>query len=71
MPTGTVRWFDNRERGFGFIAPDGGGEGDDVYVHISGVAKHVVKLHPGQRVTFETEPGRRGGVKAVGVTPIE
>ena len=61
---GTVKFF-NASKGFGFIAPDGGGK--DVFVHISAVEKAGLRsLDEGMRVTFETEPDKLGkGPKAV------
>jgi len=64
MTTGIVKFF-NTTKGFGFITPDDGGK--DVFVHISAVqASGMDGLTDGQRVSFETEPDKRGkGPKAV------
>ncbi len=51
MATGTVKWF-NATKGFGFIAPDGGGK--DVFVHVSAVQKAGLRtLNEGQKVEYE------------------
>lgn len=62
--TGTVKFF-NSEKGYGFITPDDGSK--DVFVHISAVERSGMQgLQDGQRVSFETEPDKRGkGPKAV------
>ncbi|MDR1266248.1 MAG: cold shock domain-containing protein [Propionibacteriaceae bacterium] len=56
MPEGKVRFYD-AEKGFGFIAKDGGG---DVYLRASVLPDGVVTLRPGQRVEFGVAEGRRG-----------
>ena len=68
VATGTVRWF-SRVRGYGFIAPDAGG--DDVFVHFSNVADGGHRqLDEGCRVSFETKATGKG-VEAVNVTMTE
>jgi cold shock protein len=67
MAQGTVKWF-NEEKGFGFIAQDGGGK--DVFVHYSEIdAAGFRSLNEGQRVEFEVGQGAKGpqatGVKIV------
>ena len=53
-----MKFFDP-EKGFGFIAPDGGGK--DVFVHISAVERAgLTGLADNQKVTFEIESGRDG-----------
>lgn len=65
MPAGTVKWF-NAEKGFGFIAQDGGGP--DVFVHYSQInANGYRELQEGQRVLFETQQGKKG-IEATGVS---
>ena len=54
---GTVKWF-NSEKGFGFIAVDGG---SDVFVHYSAIQMDGYKsLEEGQRVEFEVTQGQKG-----------
>lgn len=51
MATGTVKWF-NPTKGYGFIAPDEGG--NDVFVHISEVQKAGMQtLRENQKLSFE------------------
>ncbi|HTT84699.1 MAG TPA: cold-shock protein [Rhizomicrobium sp.] len=58
MTTGTVKFF-NSTKGFGFIAPEGGGK--DVFVHATAVeAAGLRSLSEGQRVSFEIQPDKRG-----------
>ena len=58
MAQGTVKWF-NAEKGFGFIAQDGGGA--DVFVHFSAIqADGYRSLYENQRVEFEVTEGQRG-----------
>ncbi|WP_082735770.1 cold-shock protein [Polycladidibacter stylochi] len=61
---GIVKFF-KLDKGFGFITPDEGP--NDVFVHISAVERSGLNnLFSGQRISFETEPDRRGkGPKAV------
>ncbi len=58
MAQGTVKWF-NAEKGYGFIAQDGGGP--DVFVHFSAIQADGYKsLMEGQRVEFEVVQGQKG-----------
>ena len=58
MTQGTVKWF-NAEKGFGFIAQDGGGA--DVFVHFSAIEGTGYKsLEDNQRVEFEVTQGPKG-----------
>jgi CspA family cold shock protein len=63
MITGTVKFF-NADKGYGFIAPEGGG--GDAFVHISAVERAGLRtLDKDQRVSYELETDRRGKVSAV------
>ena len=58
MTIGQVKFF-NTTKGFGFIAPDGGGK--DVFVHMTAVqAAGLRGLNEGQKVSFEVKADKRG-----------
>lgn len=54
---GTVSWYDDT-KGFGFIAPDAGGE--DVFVHVSALGRGLTELSEGARVRYDVVDGDRG-----------
>ena len=57
MAQGTVKWF-NSEKGYGFIAVDGG---QDVFVHYSAIQMDGYKsLKEAQAVEFDVVTGPKG-----------
>lgn len=69
MTIGTVKFF-NDSKGYGFIAPDGGGT--DAFVHISAVENSGMRtLREHQRVSYDLQQDRRGKMAAVNLKPAE
>ena len=67
MAQGSVKWF-SAEKGFGFIAQDGGGE--DIFVHHTAIQTDGFRsLDEGQRVEFEVVAGPKGS-QAEAVRPL-
>ena len=67
MAQGTVKWF-NAEKGYGFIAVEGGGA--DVFVHYSAIATSGYRsLEEGQKVEFDITQGQKGP-QAENVNPL-
>ena len=64
MQLGTVKFY-NSQKGFGFIAPDDGG--NDVSVHATALERADMQdLSEGQKVSFDIETDSRSGKLAVG-----
>lgn len=62
---GTVKFF-NTDKGYGFIAPEDGG--NDAFVHISALqGAGFTGLAEGQRVSYDMELDRKGKMAAVNV----
>lgn len=58
MTIGTVKFF-NTSKGFGFIAPEGGGK--DVFVHATALeAAGISPLQEGQSVRMSVVQGSKG-----------
>ena len=69
MTTGTVKFF-NESKGYGFIAPDGGG--NDAFVHISAVERAgMSSLRENQRISYDVEEDQRGKMAAVNLKSAE
>ena len=65
MPNGTVKFF-NEGKGYGFIAPDDGG--NDAFVHISALEQSGMRtLQQDQRVSYDLQEDRRGKMCAANV----
>jgi CspA family cold shock protein len=56
MTKGKVKWY-NEVKGFGFIESE---NGDDIFVHRSGLESSYGGLQPEQEVVFDTKQGDKG-----------
>jgi CspA family cold shock protein len=65
---GTVKWS-NPDKGYGFIAPDGGGK--DIFVHVTALERSgVINLTEGQRLVVQVVQGQKG-LEARSVQPLD
>jgi CspA family cold shock protein len=69
MTIGTVKFF-NENKGYGFIAPDGGG--NDAFVHISDVERSGMSgLREDQRISFDLKQDNRGKMSATNLKAVD
>lgn len=69
MTTGTVKFF-NESKGYGFIAPDGGG--NDAFVHISDVESSGMRsLRENQRINYDLKQDNRGKMSATNLKAVD
>ena len=69
MTIGTVKFF-NESKGYGFIAPDGGG--NDAFVHISDVERSGLSgLRENQRISFDLKQDNRGKMSATNLKAVD
>jgi cold shock protein len=62
---GKVKWY-NETKGFGFIESE---NGEDIFIHRSGLENSFNGLKPDQEVEFDTQKGNKG-MMAVNVKVI-
>jgi len=60
---GKVKWYDEF-KGYGFIESE---NGEDIFVHRTGIITANTRLQPDQSVVFEKKQGEKGPI-AVNVT---
>lgn len=65
MPQGKVKWF-SPEKAYGFIEQE---DGNDIFVHVTGLAEGVATIDKDMVVEYEVEQGRKGP-QATNVHPV-
>jgi CspA family cold shock protein len=64
-----VKFF-NEGKGYGFIAPDGGG--NDAFVHVTAIERAGMRsLRENQRISYDLEQDKRGKMSAVNLKSAE